>query len=265
MKYDTTRAGDLSFDEHGSWGNPSGRKNYFDVDDRAGVCKVGGRDKKPKSGTWNFCIKRNVYRHPVDVDRFRKTTYRGVLLDNSPMSFDVVQYECSCGPMKFGPSKPHGNNQFSTSPFKRVKPSTRSLMDKQSSFLAPKQNLIETRKKVGGTSAAPSELPRNSKQAHNIAMKNPDSKRSSGAGKPATNSFTEVLDMMGVPGSFVKFHRVSSAQDDSETQQVDIFLADPRAIAMLKEYGLKSSKVRIQCPVRFYTVYCTSCLVGFEN
>ncbi len=153
-----------------------------------------------------------------------------------------MYYECENEPSHIFNVNSHGNNKSGKEPFRQVKPSTRKLLRRQSSFTTPTETLQIVRENVGGQSAYSTDLPRNSKQVKYERRKNPQATvRGSSGGKPAANRLADVHRIMETYNSFVLEERRIPPQKTDDHPHYCWVLGDRRALRLVKDFGLKGS------------------------
>ncbi len=228
---------DLSYDEHGKWGRPSGRKIYLQKDENGRLVKAG--EGKMPAAPWSMLVRCNRYSHPSAAvgGHCRKVTY--VARDPEgeiAVGFGIVTYSTNVKPEDLK-AEPHGSAKDQETGFQRVKPSTRKLAKSCLLSETPKGAFLSVVQKKGGvvSGASPTDFPRSSRQfrelKHDASI---DGKTMTAAGRPGKGNVQELLKMMQHADSFVKDCTTVAPEKQGDLPSFRVFLADKRALAIFK-------------------------------
>ncbi len=113
---------DISYDEYGKWGKPSGRKIYIQSNEKGRLIKIA-EGKQPVS-PWMVVVRRNRYVHEsAESGEFSKITY--IARDhegNIAIGFAVLTYSVGINPQEVK-ALPHKGARDQQSSYQHVKPS----------------------------------------------------------------------------------------------------------------------------------------------
>ncbi len=173
-----------------------------------------------------YCILDRRYKHPnVDSGNFLKRVFVLIRSGNDRPSLGLVSYQWLCEPHYISPSC-HGNAKSAAKKSEGFFPTKKSVLlalKEQNRSMPPARARHATSEKAGGILLAlgPGDLPRDSKQAQNVAYRSPYADRSDPRG-PKAPIDVELIRRMQLSGNFVR--DVSTSHRSMQKRAVRVFM-----------------------------------------